>query len=313
MSQNEQSETGEAAIEHVEPYINVSNLTFSDGTAISFNPGDVVVFVGPNNAGKSMALRDMKQKLAKAGHTGLVVTSLEYQQHGEFDDLLSWLEGNSRVSKSDPDNPAYHGFGYSVHKRNISMSWTRSRDLDALSNVLCAHLTAEERLKAANPANNIRITSDAPTHPIHYLQADDSKEEKVSGYFKKAFGSELTDVFPRDKADDIKAILRRSSPWSKLKGTGKAGLPSGDVSSAFQRLDEGLRSVGIFVVPVGQLESFDRTTGNHGPKWVNSVLGKDLKADPGLREARDFVSEIYHYIRSFNNDASVAQPQEGED
>ena len=34
-------------------------ITFSDGTLISLEPDDVVVLVGPNNAGKSAALREL--------------------------------------------------------------------------------------------------------------------------------------------------------------------------------------------------------------------------------------------------------------
>ncbi|MCR6639719.1 MAG: hypothetical protein NVV82_12240 [Sporocytophaga sp.] len=46
------------------------------------------------------------------------------------------------------------------------------------------------------------------------------------------------------------------------------------------------------ILEVGELESFVKSVGNHGPKWVNEVLAKDLTSDPELQQARDFVSLI---------------------
>ena len=48
----------------------------------------------------------------------------------------------------------------------------------------------------------------------------------------------------------------------------------------------------MLIVEIGQLESFVRSVGNHGPKWVNDVLGKDLKSDPELEDARKFIWQV---------------------
>jgi hypothetical protein len=45
---------------------------------------------------------------------------------------------------------------------------------------------------------------------------------------------------------------------------------------------------------LGQLESFIKSIGNHGPKWVNEVMLKDLKADPELEPAKAFVQRVIH-------------------
>ena len=58
------------------------------------------------------------------------------------------------------------------------------------------------------------------------------------------------------------------------------------------RLFSALETMGIFVVPVGELEGFCRTVGNHGPGWVAEVLKKNLIADQELEEARNFVAKI---------------------
>jgi hypothetical protein len=50
-----------------------------------------------------------------------------------------------------------------------------------------------------------------------------------------------------------------------------------------------LRQLGIFVVEVGELERFYPAAGGHGPAWVNESVAKDLKSDPDMQPARDFV------------------------
>jgi hypothetical protein len=120
--------------------------------------------------------------------------------------------------------------------------------------------------------------------------------QDVQREIEKVLKAVTANNFPSNAADEIKATLRRSSPWQGIKTAGKNGLPSGDASKAFVRLDEALRALGIFVVPVGQLESFDKTVGNHGPKWVNEVLVKDLKNDTSLKEAREFISTVFKDI-----------------
>jgi len=52
---------------------------------------------------------------------------------------------------------------------------------------------------------------------------------------------------------------------------------------------------GVFVVLVGELESFCRTAGGHGPRWVAEVLKRHLKDDADLIEARDFVNKVVSY------------------
>lgn len=46
------------------------------------------------------------------------------------------------------------------------------------------------------------------------------------------------------------------------------------------------------LVEVGQVESFVKSVGNHGPKWVNEVLPKDLANDPDLEVARNFEKKL---------------------
>ena len=53
-------------------------------------------------------------------------------------------------------------------------------------------------------------------------------------------------------------------------------MPSGEPTSACNRLFLNCKEKGLHIVEVGELEGFARSVGSHGPKWANSVLEKDL-------------------------------------
>jgi len=98
--------------------------------------------------------------------------------------------------------------------------------------------------------------------------------------------------FPNSIKNQIEAVFCRASPWANAKTVGRAFVPAGDPTVACERLFETLENRGLFVVPVGELEGFCRSVGNHGPKWVNEVLEKDLANDLSLETARAFVQKF---------------------
>jgi hypothetical protein len=99
-------------------------------------------------------------------------------------------------------------------------------------------------------------------------------------------------IFPESKVKEIINLLKKVSAWSHAKQIGKGFVPSGDPTQAYQKLIIELDKVGLLVVEVGELESFVKSVGNHGPKWVNEALIKDLIKDPELKEAREFVKKL---------------------
>src|SRR4051812_9453304 len=75
----------------------IATLTFSGGETIKLEPEATVVFVGPNNVGKSQALRDINTLIVNAPHpTPQVVTALQIAPKTSPDAFLSWLKANSR-------------------------------------------------------------------------------------------------------------------------------------------------------------------------------------------------------------------------
>jgi len=106
------------------------------------------------------------------------------------------------------------------------------------------------------------------------------------------FATVETQIMPSQKLKEIKSELNKASAWAHAKESGKSFIPSGMATQAFERLSSNLKNLGIFILENGQLESFDKSIGDHGPGWVNQVLMKDLVADRALNDARDFVKEV---------------------
>jgi hypothetical protein len=113
---------------------------------------------------------------------------------------------------------------------------------------------------------------------------------------REAISSALNRVksssIPDGTIKEIKQIIGKSSAWSEAKKLGKTFIPTGDASAVYQQLEVKLRDLGLFIVPVGELESFYRSSANHGPAWLPDVLELDLRTAPELAEARDFVRAL---------------------
>ena len=119
-----------------------------------------------------------------------------------------------------------------------------------------------------------------------FLTADLKKD------IENIFSSTTERVFPKEKMTEIQKALRKASAWSEAKEVGKSYIPSGDATKAFERMQQKLKEKSFLILEVGELESFIKSEGNHGPTWVNNVLTKDLKTDRELETARKFVCQF---------------------
>jgi hypothetical protein len=175
------------------PRVAISSLTFSDGTDVPISPNDVVLVVGPNNAGKSAGLRAIRDKLQNAAHKSPVLQGLQIQRTGSLEEFSSWLLGwTVRQMESPPENPVYQALGHALHQSQANSEWQRADHvLGGLARWFCHLLSADERLQICNPPGNIALARDNPSHPIHFLLRDDKLEFRLSSKFRKAFGVDL--------------------------------------------------------------------------------------------------------------------------
>lgn len=109
-------------------------------------------------------------------------------------------------------------------------------------------------------------------------------------------------VVGKDTLLEITRLGRQTSPWEEVKRNGLPGPLAGDAAVRTKSLLEKLSTVGLFVLPVGELENFVKTVGGHGPRWVEGALAKNLPGDPELACARDFVRRL---LNSFSGQAAA--------
>lgn len=92
-------------------------------------------------------------------------------------------------------------------------------------------------------------------------------------------------------------MLKKASPWSAIKEAGDQAVPPGEASKKMQSLRQLCEAVGLWIVPVGEIEGFCKSVGGHGPKWVQTVMeSKDLKTDPELQGARQFITQVWERL-----------------
>jgi hypothetical protein len=124
--------------------------------------------------------------------------------------------------------------------------------------------------------------------------------EQVVGLVRKQLdGIGGTGDFPKGAETEIKRIFKTLSPWDEVKHAGRAALSAGQAVQHYDDLCRKCGLVGLWIVPVGELEGFCRSIdGGHGPSFVAKVLeGRDLESDPELEDARAFVPRIWARAR----------------
>ena len=169
------------------PAVTFESITFSDGTTVTLDPTDVVVLVGPNNAGKSLALRELEQHIGNPANT-TVIKSKTLLKTGTQESLSEYLRKHAQV-RTQGSNRVYSGYRFSVPETRISEFWTSN--LEQLRSFFCMRILTETRITDSNPATAIAVLDEPASHPIHMLYSDDQLEHKISEYFQRAFGEAL--------------------------------------------------------------------------------------------------------------------------
>jgi hypothetical protein len=108
--------------------------------------------------------------------------------------------------------------------------------------------------------------------------------EELSAVLDHADGPTLT----RDAAKQIRAITRVDDAWRRAKQGGESIVAQGEPSSRLQTVMASLSELGIFVVPVGELERWMPEIADHGPQWVSAALEQ--------RKHEDVASPVAHFM-----------------
>jgi hypothetical protein len=176
----------------------VRALTFSTGQRVEVPDAGVVVLVGPNNSGKSAALRETYHHLTghqwPPGQPPRVVPAIEAQKEGSEEEFREWLETNTHAFTQRSTGQRQYG------RPNVRLSWEQARNewlarpdvfgpsLTALF-VLQAH--TEQRLGLLGGASYWNPFEEGPSAPLQMLFASPELEQRLSEMSVEAFDQPL--------------------------------------------------------------------------------------------------------------------------
>jgi ABC-type cobalamin/Fe3+-siderophores transport system ATPase subunit len=169
----------EAATEKPGGYI--SKIQFNNGKSIDIKQNDIVIFVGPNNAGKSQSLKDI-YVLSQEKKPSVVVSDISITKSRA---LLSSFVENIAVGDNHGSYKSYSilGFGMNVFN-NTDTQFPTTPAFGEYRDLFIANLDTSARLSICNPANNIARNA-AKQHPIHYAAFTSKYRKWLSDNFKK--------------------------------------------------------------------------------------------------------------------------------
>ena len=166
--------------------ITINRLVFNDGTSIDLSPQDIVVFVGPNNMGKSQSLRDIYNSIS-SDHGSLVVTDVgvEYHQPQDLQDELD----NYALKSPNGRYFLYSGYHYHIHSTSINGFGQNRYTDEQIKSFLVSMIKTEERLTTSSPKQMVN-PGEPIQFPLQYATIPDNCQ-RMSNIFEKIFGKKV--------------------------------------------------------------------------------------------------------------------------
>lgn len=166
----------------------ISQIKFNNGESLDISMSDIVIFVGPNNAGKSQSLKDI-YTLSAEKRPSVVITNLKIQKSSSpISSLLSEISSGQNQGAYT----SYNIFGHNMNVwDNTDKEFPSNQYFGNFRDLFIANLDTSARLTICNPPHAIR-RNDGKSHPIHYAAFDSKYRKWLSENFKKAFGIEIT-------------------------------------------------------------------------------------------------------------------------
>lgn len=199
--ENEIRNMGETKIEKAKIFL--KKISFNDGTQIELKENSIIVFTGANNSGKTQVLKDIEHYLDCSNQLdGVVIKDVECEYYGDimessfFNEHFFVNESGNYQMKEQPNSYA----------KSILTQWWNDRVLEGgLYLLFVKRLDTGSRLSLSNPL--IR-NSQCDGKPIYKLFNKGSLEQKISDYFREAFGVDL--VVNRNEVQTISLHIGKS-------------------------------------------------------------------------------------------------------
>src|ERR1041385_212211 len=177
----------------------------SPGAApLQIEPRGIVIVVGPNNSGKSLALREVEAWCFAEDGPRKVIETLEVQFPATPEEAEALMRAyESRPPPGQPAQPNAFYVGYPTFRSNqpVFETWVSpqqvrdavaQRNMNGLRNTLTRAYTARLDGRTRFLLTDDKATGDLQRHPPHHLQAlfvNRLARERVRALTAEAFGS----------------------------------------------------------------------------------------------------------------------------
>ena len=170
--------------------LRVDNILFSGSDEpISIGDSDLVVLIGPNNAGKSAALREVGQ-YARNLTQGQVVKELRLRRSGSEEEFVDWLLSVASLLPGNSQNIA--SWNAEMQFRNAKARWAADAGLENLTDFLILLVNAEARLGLAGSVDSFDPRKNVPRQPLQRLLADPRAERRLAEGVRQAYGETVS-------------------------------------------------------------------------------------------------------------------------
>lgn len=111
----------------------------------------------------------------------------------------------------------------------------------------------------------------------------------------QSYGANWNQNFEKDMKIIYDGMNAKPNSWDAIKKIGKAGF-TGNEPAAYEKIETTCKTLGLFIIPVGEIECFDKTINKDKKEWVYHVLENyDLATEPKLETVRSFIQEVIDY------------------
>jgi hypothetical protein len=180
----------------------IDSIVLANDDIVSMKDIDVIIFVGPNNAGKTESIQGIYEKIRSPDYNSKNIKSISYSIN------LPDFGRDEIIEKSIHSGENYSGHGWGFHKSYLD-NWNpaalKQYGMREVRGYFCEYLNTETRLHLANNANQIDVQSEPPTHPFHKCYRDDQFEMEISEYTKRAFDQEI--IIDRGSGSTLPAYI----------------------------------------------------------------------------------------------------------
>lgn len=182
-------------VDRVSIEVSIRSVTFSAGDAVAVPESGVLLVVGPNNVGKSLALREIAALFTnpESPHAPTkVISCIDVHKSGDQAAFEQWLDVHARRRElpGQPRTYSRPNVGR-MEWSTLQSNWQSGPPFQQAASLFHAYLGPGERLGLLGSSNLWDIANEEPTHPLQFMYETVEREEAVRTASLEAFGQPL--------------------------------------------------------------------------------------------------------------------------